>query len=83
MKPAIYSGEGRSGVCQCGHSWEDHHLGIILNEDYRQPRHNGVVECYLPEECEYFGCNESGGLDADGNEHCFGYRDSSCQDEHN
>lgn len=82
-KPAIYSGEGRSGICICGHFCEDHHLGVILNEDYLQPRSNGIVETYLPGECEYFGFNEMGGLDSEGKEHCFKYRDSMLPDEHN
>ena len=67
-----------SGMCVCGHSWEDHHLGVIMNEDYIDflkknfPDHPG----YLPQECEYFGSNEQGGKDSEGNEHCWQYEDS-------
>ncbi len=67
-----YSGPNRSGICKCGHSYKDHHLGCVLNEDY----FNDTGELYLPQECEFYGCNEDGGLDAEGNEHCSGYRDS-------
>ena len=42
-----------------------------------------MKEAYLPQEWEFFGCNEDGGLDTEGNEHCFGYRDSALPDEHN
>lgn len=66
-----YSGPGKSGICVCGHSWQEHHLGFVLNEDYI--RQTG--EIYIPQECEAFGWNEDGGLDEDGNDHCFGYQD--------
>lgn len=74
-RKARYSGPNRSGICVCGHSWEQHHLGMVvrlgsvLTED-------GVREGYIPQECEAFGFNEMGGLDEDGNVHCFGYRDT-------
>ena len=68
-----YSGTNRSGVCVCGHSWKEHHLGIVLNEAYRE----ATGEAYLPQECEYFGCNEAGGLDVDGELHCQRYKDTA------
>jgi hypothetical protein len=37
---------------------------------------DGGREGYVPQECEYFGVNEMGGLDADGQPHCSGYRDT-------
>lgn len=74
-----YSGPNCSGTCNCGHSWEDHHLGVVLNEDYRQQ----TGEAYIPQECEFFGWNETGGLGADGKDHCHGYRDELWPDEHN
>ena len=67
----VYSGENRSGICKCGHSWEDHHTNVVLNEKY----YKETEECYFPEECEYYGCNEYGGLDEDGNDHCHKYVD--------
>jgi hypothetical protein len=70
-----YSGPNRSGICVCGHSWEDHHLGIVMNEEYRNDTH----EAYLPQECEHFGFNETSGLEfVDGKwvNHCQNYRDS-------
>jgi hypothetical protein len=69
---ARYSGEGRSGVCKCGHPWDQHHLGIVMTDKYYKETGEG----YIPEECERFGSNETGGLDADGNEHCSKYIDS-------
>lgn len=72
-----YSGPNCSGICVCGHSWEDHHLGMVQNSDY----FNDTGESYLPEECEFFGSNEDGGYDAEGKEHCWKYRDSLWPDE--
>lgn len=69
---ARYSGPGRSGICICSHSWEDHHLGIVLRQEYIDETH----EYYIPEECEFYGCNEMSGKDAEGNEHCWKYQDS-------
>jgi hypothetical protein len=81
MRHAIYSGLGRSGRCVCGHSWEDHHLGVVCRPGAEET--SGGKEWYVPQECEFFGSNEMGGLDADGNDHCFGYRDDILPDEHN
>lgn len=72
-----YSGPACSGTCICGHSWEDHHLGVVMNPDYV----TDTGETYIPQECEFFGCNETGGLDAEGKDHCFGYRDEMWPDE--
>lgn len=66
-----YSGPNRTGVCRCGHSWEDHHTSAVLSEEYIDI----TGEVYFPEECEYFGANEAGGLDEKGMAHCFAYRD--------
>ena len=66
-----YSGPGRTGICRCGHSWEDHHLSMVMNEDYVQQ----TGEPYIPEECEFYGFNETGGLDAEGRPHCEYYRE--------
>ena len=67
-----YSGPNRSGTCVCGHRWEDHHLGIVMNSVYAE----ATNESYAPQECEFFGFNEMGGLDAEGNKHCNNYKDS-------
>lgn len=67
-----YSGPNNSGVCICGHDWTEHHLGVIMNEDYFE----ATGESYLPEECEAYGSNEMGGLDSEGNNHCQRYKDS-------
>lgn len=74
-----YSGPKCSGICVCGHKWDEHHLGIVLNPDYVKD----TGEAYIPQECEHFGFNETGGLDDKGKEHCFGYRDVLWPDEHN
>ena len=67
-----YSGPGRSGICVCGHSWEDHHLGCVMNTAYVETTHEG----YIPQECVFYGFNEMGGLDNEGREHCQTYRDT-------
>ena len=67
-----YSGPGRTGICVCGHSYQDHHLGVVLNSEFGA----ATGECYVPQECEAFGSNEMGGLDSLGQEHCQRYRDS-------
>ena len=70
-----YSGLGRSGVCKCGCSWEDHHLGVVMNEEYREQ----TGEAYVPQECEAFGFHEVGGMKFENGvwvDHCHGYVDS-------
>ena len=74
MRKAIYSGPERSGVCVCGHPWNEHHLSVVMRAD--RVMTDGGREGYIPEECEFYGFNENGGLDLDGNEHCRGYRDT-------
>lgn len=66
-----FSGPQRSGRCKCGHTWGEHHLGVVMNKEYFEK----TGESYFPQECEYFGCNENGGFDADGNPHCDWYVD--------
>jgi hypothetical protein len=74
MRRAIYSGPNRSGVCICGHKWDDHHLGVVIRPDAMET--DGDVERFVPQECEYFGSDEMGGLDDEGNPHCSRYRDT-------
>ncbi len=31
MRKAICSGPNRSGICVCGHGWQEHHLGIKVS----------------------------------------------------
>lgn len=45
-------------ICICGHKEEDHHISYF-------PGGGKLVE-----ECEYYGSNELGGLDSEGNFHC-------------
>ena len=68
---ARYSGPGKSGICEFGHPWDEHHLGMVMRQEYV----DDTNEIYIPDECEHFGSNESGGLDADGNDHCHRYKD--------
>ena len=75
MKPK-YSGPENSGICICGHSWKEHHLGIVLKQSYI----DATGEGYIPQECEFYGCNEDGGLKynpetEEYQEHCFNYVD--------
>lgn len=72
LRPALYSGPERSGICRCGHSWEDHHLGVVM----RDHETDGGPEAYIPQECEFYGCNEMGGLDDEGKDHCHSYYDA-------
>ena len=65
-----------SGTCLCGHCYEDHHIGMVLN-----PEAAAVMGPFLPEECEFFGCNETGGLDEKGEDHCARYVDAADPDE--
>lgn len=71
----LYSGPGKSGICICGHSWEDHHLMLVARQAYVDATHEG----YIPGECEAYGSNECGGLmpglDGEWIDHCRGYRD--------
>jgi hypothetical protein len=69
-----YSGPNRTGICKCGHSWDRHHLGVVMNRDYG----DATGEAYVPQECEHFGFNETGGLafvDGKWVGHCQQYRD--------
>lgn len=77
MNKARYSGPGRTGICICGHPWQEHHMGVVLNEAYWAD----TGERYILGECEHFGFNETGGLDAEGNVHCTKYVDSSTLQE--
>ena len=56
-----YSGPHRTGVCVCGHSWEEHHPRCVMNKEY----YEATGEAYVPGECEYYGCNETGGMKPD------------------
>ena len=78
-----YSGPGKSGVCVCGHPWQDHHLGVVMNPVYFK----ATGEFYVPQECEHYGCNENGGMMPDPNnpdgewiEHCGSYEDAGSKD---
>jgi hypothetical protein len=59
--------QAQKKVCHCGHSYEEHH-------------NSGLVEG-IAGVCEFFGCNEEGGLDEIGNIHCLRYIDTANADE--
>jgi hypothetical protein len=85
-----------SGICMCGHAWNDHHLGYVLNLEAFEATGEGT----LAQECEYYGCNETGGMAPSEKsrpvpdpvpddyedwpemvDHCFGYTDRDNPDE--
>ena len=68
-----------SGMCRCGHPFDDHHLGMILNEDIFKQLPAGHPP-YYAQECEAYGCNETGGLGPDGEPHCGHYIDRDSPD---
>jgi hypothetical protein len=76
---ARYSGPNRSGMCVCGCPWNKHHLGMVMNQEYFK----ATGEHYVPQECEAFGFNETGGrkyVDGEWVDHCHGYRDTLDRD---
>lgn len=71
MEERRYSGPNRSGICVCGHRWDQHHLSLILKPGAAEE----LGEGYIPGECLAYGSNEMGGLQwVDGElvEHCMG-----------
>ena len=71
-----------TGICECGCSWKDHHLSMIVNKDYWKelqkvaPSHPP----YHPDECTKYGSNETGGQKynpetEEWEDHCYIYRD--------
>lgn len=70
-----YSGPGKSGICKCGHSWQDHHLMLVMRQEYVAATGEG----YGVGACQRHGVNEAEGMMYDENgmlvDHCFGYED--------
>jgi hypothetical protein len=77
IKPIIIS-----GICKCGHSYEEHHLSFIMNAEYWEklraiaPDHPPCV----PGECCFYGSNEVGGKrynkeTGDWEDHCHRYEE--------
>ena len=78
-----YSGPNCNGICVCGCSWEDHHMSIVMRQEYIDE----TGEYYILGECDAFGFNESGGLKwneetHEFDEHCYQYKDSKLNDKH-
>jgi len=74
-----YSGPNRSGICVCGCSWDAHHLGWVMRQDYMDQ----TKEIYIPQECTAFGFNEVGGMkfvNGEWVDHCHGYLDTLDKD---
>src|SRR6056297_797504 len=63
-----------SGICECGHSFIEHHGGVIVNIKYKySPRGVGGV---LGQECEHNGFNGMIEPDEDGSVcECSNYKD--------
>ena len=59
--------QAKKKVCHCAHTYEDHHNSELVE---------GIAGV-----CEFFGCNEEGGLDENGNIHCLRYIDIREPDE--
>ena len=57
MDLEMYRWQIISGICRCGHSWEDHHGNIIMNQDTisNLPIDHPSI---LPGECEANGFHE-------------------------
>ena len=75
----LYSGPNKVGICICGHPWQEHHLSVVMNAEYRE----ATGEACVPEECEHFGCNETGGMEyKDGKwiDHCHRYEDAGSRE---
>lgn len=63
-----------TGICRCGHRLEDHHNGGWLSAEYLATMPQGTRPLF-GDECEYYGCNEEGGLGPDLRVHCLRYVD--------
>lgn len=66
MRRIVYS-----GMCICGHSYNQHHLMMCATQEAA----DAVGAPSVPGACLAYGCNEMEGLDKDGNPHCFQYVD--------
>ena len=64
-----------SGICMCGHAYHDHHCSMVMS-----PEIAAVVGSVGPDQCEYFGFNETAGLDEDSKKHCHNYVDADDPD---
>lgn len=76
-----YSGPDRSGICVCGCRWDEHHLGLVMNQAYAEQTQEG----YSPDECCAYGFNETGGLKYNSEteeweNHCQRYKDTLDED---
>lgn len=63
-----------TGVCRCGHPFDDHHNSMMLSIEHLATMPPDTKP-FVAEECEHYGCNEDGGLGPDGGHHCHGYVD--------
>jgi hypothetical protein len=72
LAPVHFAPQVYSGVCRCGHAFDEHHLGAIVNEDCLAQLPHGHPP-YRAQECEYYDCNEGGGMGPDGCDHCHSY----------
>jgi hypothetical protein len=63
--------------CTCGHAWEDHHHGCIMNPEYPGERHDcGICRGVASEECEAHQVNGDYSVPYDEACKCQGYKNS-------
>lgn len=71
-----------SGICVCGHRWDQHHLHLIVNTkvlDFIKKNYPSHPP-YVPGGCEFYGFNENEGMMPHDEEgwavHCRSYLDT-------
>lgn len=63
-----------TSICRCGHALEVHHSPRHLDPEELATEPPGTPP-YSARECEFYGCNETGGLGPDLRLHCSRYVD--------
>jgi hypothetical protein len=87
MSNQSYIPKIKTGVCKCGHMWDDHHLGVVMNSDALKVHKEHGAPPYVPQECEMYGWNEVGGKMYDPDterwvDHCHQYEeDTNAEDQ--
>ena len=77
MKQPKYSGPNKSGVCICGCKWDEHHMMLVMRQEYIDE----TGEAYILGACEAYGFNEVEGKKYNEEtgfweQHCSGYKDT-------
>jgi hypothetical protein len=63
-----------SGLCRCGHTFEQHHTSAIVNQGVLASLPPGHPP-YIAEECCAYDFNEGSGMGPDGRDHCHRFID--------